>query len=92
MNRLFLIAGLTAASIAAGSLLGGAQAAPMGGAQVAGLDVAATNPATPVNHRHYWGHRGGSVFYFGSPFYSSNYYGRRCWWSHRRHHRVCTWY
>jgi hypothetical protein len=90
MKRSLMLSCLAAATaLTMGLATPQANAAPLTGAAIATtLDTAATD-AVPVNYRR--GHRGygGSSFgfYLGAPSY-----GPRCWWSHRHHRRVCSYY
>jgi hypothetical protein len=85
MKRSFLLGCLAAAAFTATLAANRAEAASI---QVAPLAVATdtSGTATPV---HYRGRAYGPGFgiYLGAPSY-----GPRCWWSHRYHRRVCSYY
>ncbi len=86
MKRSLLLGCLAAAAFTASLTGNRAEAASI---QVAPL-AAVTDPAadaTPVTWRGRHHYRPGFAFYLGAPSY-----GPRCWWSHRYHRRVCSYY
>jgi hypothetical protein len=86
MKRSLLLGCLAAAAFTASLTADRAEAASI---QVAPLAAVAdtSSDATPVNWRGRYHHRPGFALYLGAPSY-----GPRCWWSHRYHRRVCSYY
>jgi hypothetical protein len=92
MKRTLMLGGLAVAALTASLLTSSANAAPVGIAPLAAASDTAANTVTPVTYRHRgygysYGYRPGFALYLGAPSY-----GPRCWWSHRHHRRVCSYY
>lgn len=85
MKHSLLICGLTAATIMIGLSSNRAGAAPVQAGALASVTTAAPSDVTPANWRGRGYYRPGFALYLGGP-------GPRCWWSHRWHRRVCSYY
>jgi hypothetical protein len=86
MKRSLLLGCLAAAAVTVGLSANRAEAASFQVAPLAAVTESSSD-ATLVNWRGRQHHRSGFSFYLGAPSY-----GPRCWWSHRYHRRVCSYY
>ena len=84
MKRLLMISALAAIVLTGTALQDRADAAPVQAGGLSGI-AAATDLTTPVHYRGRGYYRPGFALYLGGP-------GPRCWWSHRWHRRVCSYY
>jgi hypothetical protein len=89
MKRTLMLGALAAAALTTSLFTSSANAAPVTVAPLAAVTDTAANAVTPVHGRrgygYGYGHRPGFALYLGGP-------GPRCWWNHRYHRRVCSYY